>query len=65
MKEVFGNVKTEIEHSDSDVVLWITGYSRGAAVANLLSGRIDDWASIYTNLSADAQEERQPTSLHS
>ena len=54
MKEVFGNVKTEIEHSDSDVVLWITGYSRGAAVANLLSGRIDDWASIYTNLSADA-----------
>lgn len=31
-----------IEEDDKDIVVWISGYSRGAATANLLAAKLDD-----------------------
>ena len=53
MLEVYSSVKTRIASVGGPCTLWITGYSRGAAVANLLAARLDDDSMTNSQTSAD------------
>ena len=50
---VFQQLKETLEGIPGQVKLWITGYSRGAAVANLLAGKLDDYALATGQLSPE------------
>ncbi len=50
---VYDNLTAELEEIDGPVKVWITGYSRGAAVANILAGMLDDYSGESKNLSAE------------
>jgi hypothetical protein len=51
-------LKTYVDEQDitGEVKLWITGYSRAAATANLLSGAIDDGMVISEDISYDLDD---------
>ena len=53
MSEVYGNVVSSIDAAGRPCTLWITGYSRGAAVANLLAGKMDDLSMTDDRVKAD------------
>ena len=52
-QEVYGSAVEAIQATNGKVKLWITGYSRGAAVANLFSAKIDDYAQSSNKVSPD------------
>lgn len=51
--EIYQKVVAELGTIESNVKLWISGYSRGAAVANLLAAKLDDYATSADNFDAD------------
>lgn len=51
--EIYKNVTSQVSAIDGNVKIWISGYSRGAAVANLLAARLDDYAGEAGNLDAE------------
>ncbi len=51
--KVFDQLAETLAGIDGPVKVWITGYSRGAAVANLLAGKLDDYALTAEQLSPE------------
>ena len=51
--KVFQQLKETLAGITGPVKVWITGYSRGAAVANLLAGKLDDYALTTEGLSPE------------
>ena len=52
-KAVYRNVVKYVSQIEGDVKLWVTGYSRGAAVANLLAAKLDDYSSSTSQFDAE------------
>lgn len=51
--KVFAQLTETLEGIPGPVKVWITGYSRGAAAANLLAGKLDDYALTADRLSPE------------
>lgn len=51
--EIYQKVIAELGIIEGNIKLWISGYSRGAAVANLLAAKLDDYAVSADNFDAD------------
>ncbi len=51
--EVFDRLTETLSLIPGPVKVWITGYSRGAATANLLAGKLDDYALTTDQLSPE------------
>lgn len=52
-ESVYEEVLRHLEQIDGRVKLWVTGYSRGAATANLLAAKLDTFAAISGQYDAD------------
>ena len=51
--EVLDTLTATLAQISGPVKVWITGYSRGAATANLLAGKLDDYAQTTDRLAAE------------
>ena len=49
---VYKQVLKKLDTIDGKIKLWVTGYSRGAATANLLAAKLDDYAAESEQLDA-------------
>ncbi|MDD6211960.1 MAG: hypothetical protein PUB22_02255 [Clostridiales bacterium] len=52
-EKVYQQVLAELTEIDGDVKLWVTGYSRGAATANLLAAKLDEYSNTSDQFDAD------------
>lgn len=52
-EKIYQEVTSQLSEIQGDVKIWVSGYSRGAAVANILAAKLDDYAASAKNVSAE------------